>query len=304
MANIQRPATGRQSRWGICTNPQCHNYRQKIEITRGEFICPEEECKKPLSPCAPPQQKKSFFEKNKKLIGVTGGVLVGIAAIGGGIYALTGTTGETGQTLPPKDTLNVTLNHTQKTLKVGESDTLVATVTPDGTQATLVWEAIDKSNAVEVSDGGIVTAKEEGESKVQVKATANGETKSMICAYIVKEAEPQPVEQPTNIEKKAETKETEPQPKQPTYGTLHLSYGTYTGDLKNGYPNGQGRLVYNQSRQISRYDSKGRTAQSGESVQGTFKNGFLTIGKHFDASGNLIESLNIGSPVDGVFESK
>ena len=88
-----------------------------------------------------------------------------------------------------------------------------------------------------------------------------------------------------------------------TSGTLNLSYGKYTGQIKNGYPNGQGRLVYSRSRQINKYDSKGRTAQPGESVQGTFVNGFITIGKHYDASGNLIENLNIGT-VDGVYEQK
>lgn len=84
---------------------------------------------------------------------------------------------------------------------------------------------------------------------------------------------------------------------------LNLSYGTYTGQIKNGYPNGQGRLVYSRSRQISRYDNKNRMAKPGDVVQGTFKNGFFTVGKHFDSAGNMIEMMNIGVAED-VFEQK
>lgn len=95
----------------------------------------------------------------------------------------------------------------------------------------------------------------------------------------------------------------QPQAEQATSGTLNLSYGSYTGQISSGYPNGTGRLVYNTTRQINKYDSKKRMAQPGESVQGTFVNGFFTIGKHYDASGNLIEAINVGV-VDGVYESK
>lgn len=183
MATLQRPTAGRQSRWGMCTNPQCPNYRQKIEITRGDFVCPEEECKKPLSPCAPPQPKKNFFEKNKKPIAIIAGAVFGIAAIGGGIYALTIGSGETGG--GEQSESKVTLNHTQKILTVGDSDTLKATVTPEGTEATYVWRASNKSNAVEVSSDGIVTAKEAGEGKVQVQAIVNGDTLKDVCVYTV-----------------------------------------------------------------------------------------------------------------------
>lgn len=305
MATSSRSAE--RFKYGICLNDECPLCKEKkiqqIPM-RKELVCTNPECGKPLRECPPPKTGPNW----KKIAAIVGAV-AGIAAIVGGIYALTGTS-------KPKEPLKLALNHTQKTLKVGESDTLVATVTPEGTQATIDWKASNKSNAIVVSSDGIVTAKEEGESKVQVKATANGETDSIICEYTVEKADVLP--SPTDMSKTGEGKEKEtdkgkkqsptpstpPTPPVSTTGTLKLSYGTYTGQIKNGYPNGQGRLVYNKSRQISKYDSKGRTAQAGESVQGNFKNGFLTIGKHYDASGNLIESLNIGSPVEGVFESK
>lgn len=78
-------------------------------------------------------------------------------------------------------------------------------------------------------------------------------------------------------------------------GTVNLGYGKYTGKLKNGKPEGEGRIVYTKSHRIAKYDAKERVAQPGESVSGLFHNGEITIGKHFDADGNLIETLNIGS---------
>lgn len=86
-------------------------------------------------------------------------------------------------------------------------------------------------------------------------------------------------------------------------GTIRLSYGTYTGPTKGGLPHGIGKLVYSTSRQINKYDTKGRVAQPGDYVQGEFVNGFFTIGKHFNSAGQLIESINAGAP-DGAYESK
>ena len=77
-------------------------------------------------------------------------------------------------------------------------------------------------------------------------------------------------------------------------GPVYLPYGTYTGASKNGKPHGVGRLVYSKAMVINSHDPKKRMAQPGESVQGEFVNGEITIGKHFDASGNLIQSLNFG----------
>ncbi len=287
-------------KYGICLNDECSLCKEKkvqqIPM-RKDLVCTE--CSKPLRECPPPKQGPDW----KKIAAIIGAI-AGIAAIGGGIYALTGAS-------KSKEPLKLTLNHMQKTLKVGETDTLTATVTPENTQATIEWKASNKSNAIEVSSDGIVTAKEEGKSKVQAKASANGETINAICEYTVEKADieeqkPQtpPVSTPETPVAKSTPTTTPTPPAGPTTGSLKLSYGTYTGQIKGGYPNGQGRLVYSTSRQISKYDQKGRTAQAGESVQGNFKNGFLTIGKHYDSNGNLIESLNIGSPVDGVFEAK
>lgn len=87
-------------------------------------------------------------------------------------------------------------------------------------------------------------------------------------------------------------------------GSLRLSYGKYTGATKNGYPHGQGKLTYSTSRVINRNDAKGRTANAGDYVIGEFFNGFVVYGKHYDASGNLIGSLNFGVGSEDSYESK
>lgn len=75
---------------------------------------------------------------------------------------------------------------------------------------------------------------------------------------------------------------------------VQLPYGSYSGESKNGKPHGMGKIVYTKETVINRHDPKKRKAKPGESVQGQFVNGEITIGKHFDANGNLIQALNFG----------
>lgn len=287
---------------GICKNfGECDlaDNKEIQEVDKTNFVC--EECGKPLHPVDGGSKPSGSIGNgpNKKLIALIAGGILGLAAIGGGIYALMKPGPE------PSVQATLELNRTENTLKVGDTDTLSATISPEGTQATLLWKA-SKDGTLEVTDG-IVKAVKEGTGKIRVQAVVGNDTLSSICNYTVEPAAEEAKAEEPKPEKKESPKVpavNEPKPAaSPTSGTIKLSYGTYTGQLKNGYPNGQGRLVYNTSRQINRYDSKGRMAGAGDVVQGTFVNGFLTIGKHYDSSGNLIENLNIGV-VDGVYESK
>lgn len=295
MATSSRSAE--RFKYGICLNDECPLCKEKkvqqIPM-RKELVCTNPECGKPLRECPPPKTGP-----NKKLIGIIAGAVLGIAAIGGGAYLLWPDEKQKQGTGADETTtkMELSLNHQDITLKVGETDTLQATILPEGTEATYVWRA-SKDGTLEVQDG-IVKAVKEGNGRILVQAIVGNDTLKRVCKYTVEKAEKGQVIKPEPDEPPVEG----PKPG-PHEGTLRLSYGTYTGRIENGYPNGQGRLVYSTSRQISKHDPKGRTAQAGESVQGNFKNGFFTFGKYYDASGNLIESLNIGAPVDGVFESK
>lgn len=167
---------------------------------------------------------------------------------------------------------NLTIDSPDFSIKVGETKQLNFHATPEKNDESITWSTSDPKVAT-VSSSGLVSAI--GAGTATITALSDKSMKEAIVKVTVTAKE----------------------------GSLRLSYGTYTGQIKNGYPNGQGRLKYSTSRQINKYDSKGRMANPGDVVQGTFVNGFITIGKHYDASGNLIESLNIGT-VDGVYEQK
>ena len=170
-------------RKGICRNVGACSMANKVQIITdddAEFIC--QECQSELEPVKENldgDDDETKKKKRKRIISIVT-ICALVVAVGVCIYALTR---KTGGGEPPK--VSVTLNHTQKTLKVGESDTLKATVTPEGSQATYVWRASNKSNSVEVSSDGIVTAKEAGEGKVQVQAIIDGDTLKDVCVYTV-----------------------------------------------------------------------------------------------------------------------
>lgn len=110
---------------------------------------------------------------------------------------------------------------------------------------------------------------------------------------VVKEKEQVPVKTKTP---KAETAKSN--------GKVILSYGSYSGDWNNGYPDGMGRLTYSTSRVINKYDSKKRTANAGDYVIGEFVNGFFIQGKHYSSDGTLIETLMVGAPPSNTYENK
>lgn len=201
----------------------------------------------------------------------------------------TGEGGETGK----EETLitSLSINSSDFTLKIGESKTLAYQATPEKNDENVSWSTSDPKVAT-VSASGEVKAVGAGTATITALSDKSAKDASVKVTVQKKETVTNGGRGRNNG---GETFASS--------GTLRLSYGTYTGQIKNGYPNGQGRLVYNRSRQINKYDSKNRMANPGDVVQGTFVNGFITIGKHYDASGNLIESLNIGT-VDGVYEQK
>lgn len=86
-------------------------------------------------------------------------------------------------------------------------------------------------------------------------------------------------------------------------GVLSLSYGEYHGETKKGYPHGQGRLTYTTTRVINHNDSKQRKANPGDYIIGRFFNGFALYVKHYNSSGELLETLTFGASEDS-YESK
>lgn len=117
----------------------------------------------------------------------------GLAVLGGGGYGVYSLL----KSPTPKD---IVLNHTEKTLMVGDMDTLRATISPDGCEGTFTWKA-SKDGTLTVSNDGIVTAVKEGTGKVRVILEGVDGIKA-VCEYTIKpkgEVEPGPTDPPTSL---------------------------------------------------------------------------------------------------------
>ena len=256
---------------GICINvgERCPKAlsREKQEADVTNFKC--EHCGGEL------REFKGSTGPDWKKIAIIG--TAAAALLGGGAYFAFSGGGEEG---------SITLSKTTASVFAGDVDTLKVTVKPEDAGYTLEWA----SNNPEVAtvDNGIVTLHTKGEAKISVQVNEDKELKAF-CDYLV-DAKIAPTTKPEE-----ETDKNPPVTKpETTTGTLTLSYGKYTGEIKNGKPNGQGRLVYTKEHLINKNDLKERMAQPGESVQGIFVNGEITIGQHFDEEGNLLHGLNFG----------
>ncbi len=82
--------------------------------------------------------------------------------------------------------------------------------------------------------------------------------------------------------------ESQPKPKaNPTYGTVNLGYGTYTGDLKDGQPHGHGTITYKSSRKVVSWNDA--VAQPGDKFEGDFRNGAINgLGYLKTRDGNVV----------------
>ena len=261
--------------YGECTLADEHVVQEVEVFTEEEFVCQECGCGLELSaPVTPPSSS------NKKIL-IAAACLLAVAGLGAGGYFLSkdklggGKEVSTPQVEPQVVTPELALSKDNAELTVGETDKLEVSVTPEGAALELNWASQDEK-VVTVADG-VVKAVGEGVAKVVVWTPVGNTKVKAICTYTVKgrplTTDPNPDGQVTNKD---------------------VGYGKYTGAWKSGKPHGFGTLVYTKTTVINPGDIEQITAKPGESVQGQFVNGKFTIGKHFNANGELIEALNLG----------
>lgn len=168
------------------------------------------------------------------------------------------------------ETPKLALHHKTKTLKVGESDTLGVTFTPAGKQPQYVWTVSD-DKCLEVKDG-VVKAKKSGTAEVRVQAILDNAVTADTCTYTIEESK------------------TKPGPGGGR-GPLDLGYATYSGDIRNGKPEGAGIMTYKSSHKAGRDFTTGEAvyAEKGERVDGVWTNGFLSAGTLYKKDGNVIK---------------
>ena len=148
--------------------------------------------------------------------------------------------------------------------------------------------------------------KEQEQEQERIEAQAKAQADSIAAAQKALEEEAARRAQEEAEKAAAEQKVIAEAAKAPASGqrTLTLSYGKYTGGVKNGHPHGQGKLVYTKDRQINKYDSKARVARAGDYVQGEFINGFFCNGRHYNSKGELQATINIGHGADDLYDDK
>ena len=165
---------------GICKNyGECDIADTKPPVVQEadstNFVC--EECGKPLTECSktPPPPPN--------LLKIILAAIASLAIIGGGAYYFLSSSDTTPQ---PEQ---VTLTKSASELKVGQADTLQATVTPKEATAQLEWTSSD-ANIVSVNNG-IVKALAEGKAQVSVQV-AGAEGLTDVCTYTVTKKEEKP----------------------------------------------------------------------------------------------------------------
>ena len=253
--------------------------REILEVDKANFVCPV--CGRPLvevnqgsTPTTPKPGggKTTNHPTSPKPWVLIIGIIVAVALLGGGGYYAytTGIFSGGEDDGEPKGTIPAAwvsiMEGESITLKKGETKHLNLDFDPGDANDGVAWTSSNES-VVTVSDNGDLMAMAPGKANVTV--TTNVYKKTDEIQVVVKGG-------------------TEP-PSWP-------SYGKYEGERKNGKAHGIGRLEFTQEHIINSHDIQRRRAKPGEYVQGQFVNGEITIGRHFDANGNLIQALNFGVP--------
>jgi len=264
-------------RYGICQNshveetgkpcPLCQSKEVQRVIATKELICSE--CKGKLKEIPRP---KTFWEKYGTLIIAAVVLLI----IGGGVacYTLVGSSDEPtgiklekkekatvkdGDTLPPppKQVLvkQLSIDGGNFSIKIGESKQLTFVVDPEKHDELLSWTS-DNETVATVDNTGKVSAIKKGTATIKVAADKSG-TNATVKVTVKPEEKPEPI------------------------GILR--YGKYSGGLKNGQPDGTGKLTFTKAYQLNAQ----YTAQPGEYIQGIFENGKPTFVTYYQKDGTV-----------------
>lgn len=202
---------------------------------------------------------------NWKLIG---GIIAGVLVLGGGAVALL-----MKDSPKPSKKVQTVLSTDSVQLSAPVSNTSTKT---ENTSADSLMSKSEESIDTLLKKGGVA-------SDEQIDSTKERVSESLAEEDLVNQTKSTP---------------------QSANGKLKLSYGAYIGDLRNGYPHGQGRLTYTTERQINRYDMKKRIAKPGQYVIGEFERGFFIQGRLYAANGDLLGSVMIGTAPGNAYDSK
>ena len=173
---------------------------------------------------------------------------------------------------------NLSVPNSNLSLKEGEETNFNVIIEPDNYNEGIAFESSNPDIAA-VEDN-VIKAKKKGSAQITIKAETSGKSLT-INVNVTNEKDPG-----------KDGDSDGPGPQKGRYrGTLSLGYGSYSGDILNGKPDGAGVLTYRAPRKAGRNVKTGEdvNAESGERVDGTWTNGYLSSGTLFKKDGNAIK---------------
>ncbi len=243
-----------------------------------ETEVPQQETQPTTIPVHTSKEKEYWLEKYKGIL-----IGIGIALFLILAYFLIDST--------KKGNVKLILNTDQKSIVVGADDTLTLTTYPEDADVNVKWES-SNTHIATVQDG-IVTAHSEGIVIVSVYSSTNSKASAQ-CRYNIianvaqKGTKEEMVEERKSKEKTQERKSAPISTIESSSGTLDLEYAKYSGDIKNGKPDGAGIITFKR-RHIAGRDFSGEEvyAEQGERLDGIFSNGYLQVGTLYQKDGNI-----------------
>ena len=163
---------------------------------------------------------------------------------------------------------SVSLNTTTLTLNIGDSYQIIPYIQPaNATNRRVLWRSDNSDVAIVYGEDGIVIARSAG--LATITATTQDGRRTAICNVSVRTS--------------------------PASSTRARNYyfGEYTGDLKNGIPEGDGKLIYNRRMQIAKHDTNNppHYADQGDYFIGSWGNGDIVSGYLYRRDGNIKERI-------------
>ena len=283
---------------------ECHNVgncshvgeRQAIPsdvANSGGFKC--KFCGAPLFEVKKP---KSFLEKYGKFILMIVVAIVVILLLLLGLKQCKSNNTETDTKAVDTDT-EKTIEEPQKavlksvvpgelTLEEGKTAKLETVVeNPNGVEVKIAWSSNNTSVASVDTDGN-VTGIKQGEAVIIVTL---GDMSIPIRVNVTAAPQSEAPAANTSPESKKKVNDGGNTGVGNGRGTLDLGYATYSGDIRNGKPEGAGLMTYKSSRKAGRDFSTDEAvyAEKGDRVDGVWTNGFLSTGTLYKKDGNVIK---------------
>ena len=89
-----------------------------------------------------------------------------------------------------------------------------------------------------------------------------------------------------------------PEPPKPETSTVtkvkDLGYAVWEGTLRNGRPDGEGKMTFKSQHIIDSFDPDKLEAENGDYIVGVYEDGHLVSGKWYDSNGNRKKTIYIG----------